>query len=151
MKKPLTRAFRALVLTSALCGAHTLCASDIDDLRRAARAQNARYQFLKRTQTRVTPGHTNLVARLMRQSIGERLTEARAGWTNALIRAQANWAIYTNTAARVDAVAETLRAKRAEYVEKRDKATLPTTKAIYQAFIDQIDKWLAKLEAKKED
>lgn len=59
--------------------------------------------------------------------------------------------VATNTAARVDAVAETLRAKRAEYVEKRDAAVLPTTKAIYQAFIDQIDKWLAKLEAKKED
>ena len=57
----------------------------------------------------------------------------------------------TNTAARVDAVAETLRAKRAEYVKKRDTAVLPTTKDIYQAFIDQIDKWLAKLEAKKED
>lgn len=141
----------ASVLTSALCGAYTLRADTIDDLRRAARAQNARYQFLKRTQTRVTPGRTNLVARLMRQSIGERLSEARAGWTNALIRAQDNWTFYTNTAARVDAVADTLRAKRAEYVEKRDASVLPTTKAIYQAFIDQIDEWLARLEARKED
>ena len=30
--------------------------------------------------------------------------------------------------------------KRAEYVEKRDKAALPSTKALYQAFIDAIDR-----------
>jgi len=43
--------------------------------------------------------------------------------------------------------------KRAEYVEKRDKASLPTTKAIYQAFIDIIDDIMAKLDAimNKED
>ena len=30
--------------------------------------------------------------------------------------------------------------KRAEYVEKSDKSIMPTTKAIYQAFIDSIDR-----------
>lgn len=30
--------------------------------------------------------------------------------------------------------------KRAEYVEKRDKAALPSTKVLYQAFIDAIDR-----------
>ena len=41
------------------------------------------------------------------------------------------------TAERVTAA---LDEKRAEYVEKRDKAALPTTKALYQAFIDAIDR-----------
>lgn len=41
------------------------------------------------------------------------------------------------TAERVTAA---LDEKRAEYVEKRDKSSLPTTKALYQAFIDAIDK-----------
>ena len=123
----------------------------IEALKRDAKARANRYEILRRTQTAHLPGRTNLVARIMRQSLGERLAEARAGWTNALERAQANWAMYTNQATRVSALVDMLNAKRAEYVEKRDKATLPTTKAIYQAFIDQIDQWLAKLEPKKED
>ena len=45
----------------------------------------------------------------------------------------------TNNAARVERVSSALDEKRAEYVEKRNKSTLPTTKAIYQAFIDAID------------
>ena len=39
--------------------------------------------------------------------------------------------------------------KRAEYVQKRDAATLPTTKAIYQAFIDAIDRIKEKLANEK--
>ena len=35
---------------------------------------------------------------------------------------------------------------RAEYVQKRDAAALPTTKALYQAFIDAIDRIKAKLD-----
>lgn len=123
----------------------------IEALKRDAKARANRYEILRRTQTAHLPGRTNLVARIMRQSLGERLAEARAGWTNALQRAQANWAMYTNQATRVSALVDMLNAKRAEYVEKRDKATLPTTRALYQAFIDQIDQWLAKLEPKKED
>ena len=46
----------------------------------------------------------------------------------------------TNNAARVERVTAALDERRAEYVEKRDKAALPTTKAIYQAFIDAIDR-----------
>ena len=46
----------------------------------------------------------------------------------------------TNNAARVERVTAALDEKRAEYVEKRDKAAMPTTKAIYQAFIDAIDR-----------
>lgn len=46
----------------------------------------------------------------------------------------------TNSAARVERVTAALDEKRAEYVEKRDKSALPTTKAIYQAFIDAIDR-----------
>ena len=36
---------------------------------------------------------------------------------------------------------------RAESVEKRDAAVMPSTKAIYQAFIDAIDRLKEKLNA----
>ena len=52
----------------------------------------------------------------------------------------------TNNAARVERVTAALDERRAEYVEKRDKAALPTTKAIYQAFIDAIDRIKEKLD-----
>ena len=52
----------------------------------------------------------------------------------------------TNNAARVERVTAALDERRAEYVEKRDKAALPTTKAIYQAFIDAIDRIKERLE-----
>ena len=42
--------------------------------------------------------------------------------------------------ARVERVTAALDERRAEYVQKRDAAALPTTKAIYQAFIDAIDR-----------
>lgn len=46
----------------------------------------------------------------------------------------------TNNAARVERVKSVLDEKRAEYVEKSDKSIMPTTKSIYQAFIDSIDR-----------
>ena len=49
-------------------------------------------------------------------------------------------------AARVERVTAALDEKRAEYVHKRDTATLPSTKAIYQAFIDAIDRIKERLE-----
>lgn len=52
----------------------------------------------------------------------------------------------TNNAARVERVTAALDDKRAEYVEKADKAALPTTKAIYQAFIDAIDRIKEQME-----
>jgi hypothetical protein len=48
---------------------------------------------------------------------------------------------------RIERVTSALDERRAEYVEKRDKAALPTTKAIYQAFIDAIDRIKEKLNA----
>ena len=52
----------------------------------------------------------------------------------------------TNNTARVKRVTAALDEKRAEYVEKADKAALPTTKAIYQAFIDAIDRIKEQME-----
>ena len=52
----------------------------------------------------------------------------------------------TNNAARVERATAALDEKRAEYVEKRDKSALPTTKAIYQAFIDTIDRIMERLK-----
>ena len=54
--------------------------------------------------------------------------------------------IATNATARVERVTAALDEKREEYVQKRDTATLPTTKAIYQAFIDAIDRIKEKLD-----
>lgn len=53
----------------------------------------------------------------------------------------------TNNAARVERVTAALDERRAEYVEKRDKAALPSTKALYQAIIDDIDRLKEKLNA----
>ena len=52
----------------------------------------------------------------------------------------------TNATARVERVTAALDERRAEYVQKRDTATLLTTKAIYQAFIDAIDRIKEKLD-----
>ena len=46
----------------------------------------------------------------------------------------------TNAAAKIECVVADLDERRAEYVDKRDAAVLPSTKAIYQAFIDAIDR-----------
>ena len=54
------------------------------------------------------------------------------------------------TAARVERVTAALDEKRAEYVEKRDAAKLPTTKALYQAFIDAIDRIKERLAIESE-
>ena len=45
-----------------------------------------------------------------------------------------------NNSARVERVNAALDEKRSEYIEKRDAVVLPSTKAIYQAFIDSIDR-----------
>lgn len=55
----------------------------------------------------------------------------------------------TNNIARVERVSAAIDEKRAEYVEKRDKSSLPTTKALYQAFIDAIDKITEQMGEKK--
>ena len=52
----------------------------------------------------------------------------------------------TNTTARIERVTAALDEKRDEYVQKRDAVTFPTTKAIYQAFIDAIDRIKEKLD-----
>lgn len=57
----------------------------------------------------------------------------------------------TNNAVRVERVSTALDEKRAEYIEKRDKSALPTTKAIYQAFIDAIDRIKARLKIEDGD
>ena len=71
------------------------------------------------------------------QALAEQLREAAEQWQAAA----------TNNAARVERVTAALDDRRAEYVQKRDAAALPTTKAIYQAFIDAIDRIKEKLNA----
>jgi len=98
-------------------------------------------------------GKTNDFARLSHklQSDNFALSESNsvlATLARAWERSAENWqssaAVWedaaTNNAARVERVTAALDERRAEYVEKRDAAKLPTTKAIYQAFIDAIDR-----------
>lgn len=56
----------------------------------------------------------------------------------------------TNNVARVERVIAALEDKRAEYVEKADKANLLSTKALYQAFIDAIDRIKDQVEVEAE-
>ncbi len=55
----------------------------------------------------------------------------------------------TNATARIERVTAALDERRDEYVQKRDAAALPTTKAIYQAFIDAIDRIKAKIDGEE--
>lgn len=72
------------------------------------------------------------------QALAEQLREAAEQWQAAA----------TNAQARVERVTAALDDRRAEYVQKRDAAALPTTKAIYQAFIDAIDRIKENLNAR---
>lgn len=75
------------------------------------------------------------------QALVEQFKEAAAQWQ----------ATATNAQARVERVNAALDEKREEYVQKRDAAALPTTKAIYQAFIDAIDRIKEKLDGESAD
>lgn len=66
-------------------------------------------------------------------------------------RAQEWQTIATNATARIERVTAALDERREEYVEKRDAAVLPTTKALYQAFIDAIDRIKERLEKVEDD
>ena len=70
------------------------------------------------------------------QELAERMRQQAEQW-----RTEA-----TNATARIESVTAALDERRAEYVQKRDAATLPTTKAIYQAFVDAIDRIKKKLD-----
>lgn len=77
------------------------------------------------------------------QELAERMRQRAEEWQAA---AETWRTSATNNAARVERVTAALDERRAEYVEKRDAAVLPTTKAIYQAFIDAIDRIKERLE-----
>lgn len=123
----------ALAATAGLCLARTTSVDPtIERLRQDAQRRKARFEVLKRTQTVHEPGRTNLNVRAMRASLAQKIAEARLGWTNAVLR--------------IERVSAALDERRAEYVQKRDSSTLPTTKALYQAFIDAIDRIKEKLD-----
>ena len=71
------------------------------------------------------------------QDLAERMKQSAEAWRTSA----------TNNAARVERVTAALDDIRAESVEKRDAAVMPSTKAIYQAFIDAIDRLKEKLNA----
>ena len=71
------------------------------------------------------------------QDLAERMRQSAEAWRTSA----------TNKAARVERVTAALDDIRAESVEKRDAAVMPSTKAIYQAFIDAIDRLKEKLNA----
>lgn len=123
----------ALAATAGLCLARTTSVDPtIERLRQDAQRRKARFEVLKRTQTAYEPGRTNMNVRAMRASLAQKIAEARLGWTNAVLR--------------IERVSAALDERRAEYVQKRDSSTLPTTKALCQAFIDAIDRIKEKLD-----
>ena len=77
------------------------------------------------------------------QEAVERMRQRAEEWEK---RAAELQVMATNATARVDRVIADLDERRAEYVEKRDSVVLPTTKAIYQAFIDAIDRIKKRLD-----
>ena len=78
------------------------------------------------------------------QEMAERMRQSAAQWKAA---AETWRTSATNSAARVERVTAALDDIRAEYVENRDAAVLPSTKAVYQAFIDAIDSMKGKMNA----
>ena len=90
---------------------------------------------------------TNAVRRIIgtvqTNTFEQRLAEARA-------LAEQWMETATNATARVERVTAALDEKRDEYVQKRDAAALPSTKALYQAFIDAIDRIKGKLDREVE-
>lgn len=81
------------------------------------------------------------------QELAERMRQQAEQWQ----AAAEQWReTATNATARVERVTAALDERRAEYVQKRDAAALPTTKAIYQAFIDAIDRIKAILDKEGE-
>ena len=109
-------------------------------------------------------GKTNDFARLSHKLQGDNFALAETNsalaasvreWKSSAENWQASAEVWmdeaTNNAARVERVTAALDEKRAEYVEKRDKSALPTTKAIYQAFIDAIDRIKERLKTEDGD
>lgn len=89
----------------------------------------------------------NVVGTEQRNPVQEIAERWRVAATNAQTQAQAWMVNATNAQARVERVSAALDEKRAEYEQKRNAATLPTTKAIYQAFMDAIDRIKERLGA----
>jgi len=88
----------------------------------------------------------NVVGEEQRNPVQEIAERWRVAATNAQTQAQAWMANATNAQARVERVSAALDEKRAEYEQKRDAAALPSTKLIYQAFIDAIDRIKERLD-----
>lgn len=96
---------------------------------------------------------TNSLAKAV-HSLSNQLAVADAGYanlyaswqesTNRIAALSVDYAAATNREAIAEARAARLDALRDYLVEQRDKAALPTTKAIYQALIDKIDSYGGK-------
>ena len=78
--------------------------------------------------------------------LAERWRESAAAYSNRWASAYADYVSMSNrwtlSEQSASALRSSLETSRAEYVDKRDKAALQTTKAIYQLFIDSIDRML---------
>lgn len=82
-----------------------------------------------------------VVTNELKRIVGEEQHNPIQEFAERMRRRADEWqALATNATARIERVTAALDERREEYVEKRDAAVLPTTKAIYQAFIDAIDR-----------
>ena len=90
-----------------------------------------------------------VVTNVLRNIVGEEQHNPIQEFAERMRQRADEWqTIATNATARIEHVTAALDERRAEYVEKRDAAVLPSTKAIYQAFIDAIDRIKERLEVR---
>jgi len=107
--------------------------------------------------TKLPAVETNVLHRIVGREQNNPLQNTIVSFTNTLTTVYNKYLVasnrYETAEARIENAKAGLVEKREEYVKKRDEAKLPTTKAIYQAFIDIIDDILKKLDAlmNKED
>lgn len=100
---------------------------------------------------KLPPVETNKLQAIAGKEQNNPLQNVIVSLTNVLTQVHAKYVTasnrYVTAETRIANAKSGLTEKRAEYVTKRDEAKLPTTKAIYQAFIDIIDDILNKLDA----
>ena len=90
-----------------------------------------------------------VVTNVLRNIVGEEQHNPIQEFAEQMRQRAEEWqTLATNATARIEHVTAALDERRAEYVEKRDAAVLPSTKAIYQAFIDAIDRIKERLEVR---
>ena len=108
------------------------CGRSNDFARLSHKLQGDNFALLETNATLSVTNRTLSAALQTTTALANEYADAYAGATNRIAEIMRDYTSATNRAARLDNL-------RVHLVEQRDKAVLPTTKAIYQALIDRID------------